>query len=101
MADAWNLYQKQQQLIEQAEKQRKREEKEVIKCPDCGTEVLRDDIETALKIAENHDENRHSGEPTAKVNGIVPPQFSEEEKQQIQNGLSALQVAAGQETVDD
>jgi hypothetical protein len=83
-------------LKKQAEEQRERREKEVVHCPECGTEVVKDSIEAAIETAETHDESRHDGEPTTKVNGIVPPEFSEDEKKQIQDAVRSLD--AGGET---
>jgi len=77
-------------LKQAAEERRKRSEKEIVACPECGTEVLKDDIEDAIETAETHDESRHDGEPTTTVNGIVPPQFSEEEKEQIQDAVETI-----------
>jgi len=84
-----------EQLKEQAEEAKKRREKEVVSCPECGTELLKDDIEGAIETAESHDEQRHGGEPTTQVNGIVPPEFSEDEKQQIREAVESLKDAAG------
>lgn len=79
-----------EQLKEQAEEAKKRHEKEIVSCPECGTELLKDDIEEAVNTAESHDQNRHDGNPTTKVNGIVLPELSEEEKQQIQDAVEKL-----------
>jgi len=79
-----------EKLKQEAEEQKKRREKEVVHCPECDTEVLKDSIEAAVEAAETHDESRHDGEPTTKVNGIVPPEFSEEEKEQVQEAVRSL-----------
>jgi len=62
----------------------------VLSCPECGTKVPKDDIQSAVEAAEKHDEMRHGGEPTAKVNGIVPPDFTDEEKQTIQQAVKQI-----------
>ncbi len=62
-----------EKLAEEAEKQRKRAEKERVHCPECGTELLKDSIEEAVETAEKHDDSRHDGERTTKVNGMLPP----------------------------
>jgi len=77
-------------VMEAAEEAKERREKEVVACDECGTELLKDSIEEALDTAESHDEQRHGGEPTTTVNGMVPPQFSEEEKEQIQKAVQKL-----------
>jgi len=62
-----------EKLKRDAEEARKRQEKEVVSCPECDTEVLKDDLKAAIAIAEGHDESRHDGERTAEVNGMLPP----------------------------
>ena len=84
-----------EQLRKKGEEIRKRQEKEVVYCPECETEVLKDDIEEAVRTAEKHDESRHGGEKTAKVNGINPPEFTEEEKQAVQDAVEALKADEG------
>lgn len=86
-------------LREQAEEAKKHREKEHVECPECGTELWKDNIESAVETTEQHDEKRHGGEPTTLINGILPPQFSEEEKQQIENRVEELrtQTSAEQE----
>jgi len=83
-----------QRLKEEAEEAEKRREKEVVHCPECGTELLKASVEDAIETADSHDENRHGGEPTTRVNGIVPPQFSEEEKEEIQDAVRSLQTGS-------
>lgn len=80
-----------ERLKQRAEEQRRRREKEVVQCDECGTEVLKNSIEEAVEVAENHNESRHDGESVATVNGIRLPDFSEEEKQQIRDGVEKLQ----------
>jgi len=46
---------------------------EQVHCPECGTSVTKDTVESALKVAEHHDAKRHDEERTALVNGILPP----------------------------
>jgi hypothetical protein len=82
-----------ERLKEQAEEAKKRREKEIVSCPECGTEILKDDMQEAIETAESHDEQRHDGERTTLVNGILPPEFTEEEKQMIQNAVSRIQQA--------
>jgi hypothetical protein len=67
-------------LKQQARGVKKRQEKEVVRCSEAGTEVLKDSIEEVIETAKTHDDQQHGGEPTAEVNGIIPPQFSEKEK---------------------
>lgn len=90
-------------LTQQAEKARKKREKwegkEVLACPACGTKTPKEDMESAIEAAERHDEKRHDGERTATVNGIVPPELSEEQKQTIQDTMDAIQEADVDETV--
>ncbi|MFW6435904.1 MAG: hypothetical protein ACOCY1_05930 [Halovenus sp.] len=86
-----------QKLKKVAEEKEDRREKEVVACPECGTEVLKDDIEVAIQVAENHDEQRHDGKRTATVNGIVPPRFSDDEKQQIQDAVQSLAEEVGRD----
>lgn len=62
-----------EKLKQEAEKKRERREKEVVHCPECGTELLKDSIEEAVETAEKHDKSRHDGERTTKVNGLVLP----------------------------
>lgn len=85
-----------EKLKQQAEEAQKRREKEVVACPECGTELLKDSIEEAVDTADKHDEKRHDGEPTTKVNGIVPPQFTEDQKEEIQDAVRSLQADADQ-----
>lgn len=79
-------------LKKQAEEQNKRRDKEVVHCPECGTEVFKDSLEAAVETAEAHDESRHGGEPTTKINGIVTPKFSDEQKEQIRDAVWSLQT---------
>jgi len=76
---------------EELEKQRKRVNQIEVHCPSCDTSSWYDDMETAVDKADTHDENMHDGEATTKVAGIVPPQFSEEEKQEIRDAVTELQ----------
>lgn len=62
-----------QRLKEQAEERMERAQKERVHCPECGTEVLKDTVEEAVETAETHDEKRHNGKRTSKVNGILIP----------------------------
>jgi len=84
-----------ERLKQQAKEARKKQEKERVHCPNCGTTVWKDTIEDALKTQEKHDEQRHNGEPTTKINGIVPPDFSEQEKQHIQDVVEKTGVSDG------
>lgn len=84
-----------ERLNQRADKAQKRAEKEVIRCPDCGTEVYKESIEAAVNVAETHDEMRHDGEPTAEINGMLPPSFSDEEKEQIQQAIRDLETDSG------
>lgn len=70
---------------------------EIVHCPECGTTTSKEDIEDAIDVAENHDEARHDGEPTAKVNGIRPPQFTEEQKEKIQEAVDKLAEVSDEE----
>lgn len=60
-------------MKQEAKRREERAESEVVACPECGTEVLKDDLEDALDTAETHDDKRHDGERTAMVNGMLPP----------------------------
>ena len=81
-------------LKQRAEEARKRREKwegkEVLSCPECGTKVPKEDIESAVEAAEKHDDMRHGEEPTAKVNGMVPPDLTEEQKEKIQQTVERI-----------
>jgi hypothetical protein len=81
-----------EKLKQQAQEAKKRREKEVVTCPECGTEALKDSIKEAVEVAEQHDEKRHGGNRTAKVNGFLPPQFSEQKKEQIQQAVRSLRT---------
>lgn len=81
-----------ERLKQQAEEARKKREKERVHCPECYTTVWKDDMESAVETAEQHDEQRHNGEATTKINGIVPPQFSGERKEQIRDAVESLQT---------
>jgi len=76
---------------EELEKQRKRANQVEVHCPECDTFSWYDDMETAVEKAEKHDDNRHDGDATTEVAGIVPPEFSEEEKQEIRDAVDQLQ----------
>lgn len=82
-----------EKLQEQAEELKKKREQEKVHCTECDTVVWKDTIDDAVETAESHDESRHDGEPTTKVNGIVPPTFTDDEKEQIQNAVNAVQNA--------
>jgi len=88
-------------LKKQAEEAEKRQEKEVIYCPECGTEVLKDSVEAAIETAKKHDGERHDGKATTKVNGIVLPQFSDENKAKIQQAVRSLRPETDQEAGGD
>lgn len=60
-------------LKQKAEEINERRKKERVYCPECGTEVLKESIEDAVETAETHDEKRHDGERTTKVNGLLLP----------------------------
>lgn len=62
-----------EELKKKGEEIRKRRESEVVSCPECGTEVLKDTIEEAVATAEEHDEKRHDGEHVSRVNGVPVP----------------------------
>lgn len=62
-----------EKLLEAAAENAKRREKEVVECPECGTEILKDTVEEAIETAEDHDESRHGGERTTLVNGMLVP----------------------------
>jgi len=87
-----------ERLKQQAEEARKKREKERVHCPECDTTVWKDDMEGAVETAEQHDEQRHGGEAITKINGIVPPQFSEEEKDQIRDAVESLQTGSDRST---
>jgi len=76
----------------EAKEAKERQEKEVVHCPECETELLKDSVEEAIEAVDTHDEKRHGGKPTTRVNGIVPPQFSEEEKKQIRDAVRSLRA---------
>jgi len=75
---------------EKLEKQRKRANQIEVHCPSCDTSSWYDDMETAVNKAETHDNSRHDGEATTEVAGIVPPDFSEEEKQKVRDVVKSL-----------
>lgn len=84
-----------ERLGQAAEEAQKRAEKEVVRCPDCGTTVYKDTIEAAVSVAESHDETMHDGERTAEINGMLAPSFSDEEKEQIQKAIRDLDTGSG------
>jgi len=62
-----------EQLKQEAEQIKEKWDKEVVNCPECGTEVLKDNIDEAVATAETHDAERHDGERTTFVNGMLLP----------------------------
>lgn len=62
-----------ERLKSNAEKSSERREKEVVRCPECGTEVLKESFDDAVETAINHDENRHDGEGVTQINGMTVP----------------------------
>jgi hypothetical protein len=86
-----------EQLKKQAEEARQKREKERVHCPECGTTVWKNSMEEAVATADTHDEKQHDGEATAKINGILPPQFTEDEKEQIQEAVRLLKADSDQE----
>lgn len=80
-----------EKLKQEAEKKQERREKEVVHCPECGTELLKDDIEDAVETAEKHDESRHDGERTTTVNGMLLP--SDDVVEAAEDALSKLRKA--------
>lgn len=84
-------------IKEKAKKLEERREKVVVACDDCGTEVLKEEMEDALEVADSHDSMRHDGERFATVNGIKPPRFSEEEEQEINDTLEEVLETMGAE----
>jgi acetyl-CoA carboxylase beta subunit len=79
-------------LKQQAKERKKKAEKEKVHCPECGTTVWKDSMEEAIDVQEQHDGQMHGGERVTLVNGIRPPEFSEEEKQQIRDAVQSLQA---------
>jgi len=77
-------------LKEKGEEIQKRREQEKVHCPECDTTVWKDDIEDAIQVQEEHDAKMHDGERVTKVNGILPPEFTEEEKQEMQENVQEL-----------
>lgn len=61
-----------------------------VHCPECDTTTTAASISEAVTIAEEHDDTRHDGNPTARVNGIVPPDFDEDETARIQATVDAI-----------
>lgn len=86
-----------ERLGQAAEEAQKRAEKEVVRCPDCGTTVYKDTIEAAVNVAESHDEAMHDGERTAEINGMLPPSFTDEEKEQMQKAIRSLDTDSSRE----
>jgi len=76
---------------EELEKQRKRANQIEVHCPECDTSIWKDDMEAAVDKAESHDEKRHDGEATTEVAGLVPPSFTEEEKEEIQDAVQMFE----------
>lgn len=62
-----------ERLKKSLEKAEERAEKERVHCPECDTTVWKESVEEAIEAAENHDEKRHDGDRTTKVNGMLPP----------------------------
>jgi len=67
----------------------------LVSCPDCGTSVRKEDAEEAAETIENHNEERHDGEQVAGIgpNAMSLPEFSEEEKEEIQAAVERLKEA--------
>lgn len=96
------LLQLKEQMEKQAEERRKRRENEVVSCPECGVEVFKPDMEEAVETAEKHDDMRHDGEPTTQINGIVPPDFDDEELAQIEEAVEQLsELEDANESLED
>lgn len=60
-------------LAQAAEEAAKRRDKEVVQCPECETEVLKDSFEDAIEVAIDHDEQRHGGAGITLINGMAVP----------------------------
>jgi len=82
-----------EKLKREAEKKRKRQEKEVVHCPECDTEILKNTIEDAVATAENHDNRQHDGEATTKVNGMVLP--SDDVVESVEHALRTMEENDG------
>jgi len=90
--DNSNALKRFQRLKQQAKPANEECEKEKVHCPECGTTVWKNSIEDAVEAAEKHDRRRHDGETKTKVNGITPPSFSQDEKEQVQNAVQMLKM---------
>jgi len=62
---------------------------ERVHCPECGTSVMKETTESALRVAEHHDAKRHDGGRTALINGILPP--SDEVAEAAKEAVEAIQ----------
>jgi len=78
-----------EKLKQKAEKKRERANKEKVHCPECDTTLWKETMEEAVETAENHDESRHEGERTTKVNGFLLP--SDELVNAAEDALETIQ----------
>lgn len=81
-----------EKLKKEAKQAQKRREKEKVHCPDCGTTLWKDTLSEAVSTAETHDEKRHGGDTVTKINGITPPSFSENEKENLREAVESFQT---------
>ena len=71
-------------LERQREEKQTRRKKQKVHCPECDTTVWKDTLEEASRTAETHEDQQHDSESTVLVNGMRLPNFSEEEKERLQ-----------------
>jgi hypothetical protein len=79
---------------DELQEQKRRREQEKVHCPKCGTTVWKETVEDAIETQESHDERAHDGERVTKVNGMVPPEFTEEQQQAIQDAIEQFKSAS-------
>lgn len=80
-----------EKLRERGEEIQEKADKTKVHCPECDTTLYKDTIADAVETAEDHDESRHDNDRTTRVAGMLPPEFSEETREQFREVLAAIQ----------